>query len=113
MTWGWERLTFIASAIEENPDIDPFLIVAPVSLLENWKEEIAKFFDPGAMRVLTLYGPSLAEKRVPKRALEEELLRGGATRLLVSGWLGGAQVVLTTYETMSDLEFSLAAQREA
>ena len=106
-----QLLTFIASAIEENPDIDPFLIVAPVSLLENWKEEIAKFFDPGAMRVLTLYGPSLAEKRVPKRALEEELLRGGATRLLVSGWLGGAQVVLTTYETLRDLEFSLAAQR--
>ncbi len=106
-----QLLTFIASAIEEHPDIDPFLIVAPVSLLENWKEEIAKFFVSGAMRVLTLYGPSLAEKRVPKRALEEELLQGGVTRLLVSGWLGGAQVVLTTYETLRDLEFSLAAQR--
>jgi Holliday junction resolvase len=106
-----QLLTFIAAAIEEKPDIDPFLIVAPVSLLENWKEEIAKFFAPGAMRVLTLYGPSLAEKRVPKRALEEELVRGGATRLLVSGWLGDAQVVLTTYETLRDLEFSLAAQR--
>ena len=106
-----QLLTFIAVAIEEKPDIDPFLIVAPVSLLENWREEIAKFFAPGAMRVLTLYGPSLAEKRVPKRALEEELVRGGATRLLASGWLGGAQVVLTTYETLRDLEFSLAAQR--
>lgn len=106
-----QLLTFIASAIEEKPDIDPFLIVAPVSLLENWKEEITKFFVPGAMSVLTLYGPSLAEKRVPKRALEEELVRGGATRLLSSGWLGGAQVVLTTYETLRDLEFSLAAQR--
>lgn len=106
-----QLLTFIASAIEEKPDIDPFLIVAPVSLLENWKEEIDKFFSPGAMRVLTLYGPALAAKRVPKRALEEELVRGGATRLLASGWLGGAQVVLTTYETLRDLEFSLAAQR--
>ena len=106
-----QLLTFIAAAIEDKPDIDPFLIVAPVSLLENWKEEIAKFFAPGAMRVLTLYGPSLAEKRVPKRALEEELVRGGATRLLASGWLGSAQVVLTTYETLRDLEFSLAAQR--
>ena len=106
-----QLLTFIAAAIEEKPDIDPFLIVAPVSLLENWKEEIAKFFAPGAMRVLTLYGPALAEKRVPKRALEDDLVRGGATRLLVSGWLGGSQVVLTTYETLRDLEFSLAAQR--
>lgn len=106
-----QLLTFIAAVIEEQPGIDPFLIVAPVSLLENWKEEIAKFFAPGAMRVLTLYGPSLAEKRVPKRELDEELVRDGATKLLASGWLGGAQVVLTTYETLRDLEFSLAAQR--
>ena len=106
-----QLLTFIASAIEEKPDIDPFLIAAPVSLLENWKEEIAKFFAPDAMQVLTLYGPTLAEKRIPKRTLEDELVKGGATRLLVSGWLGGAQVVLTTYETLRDLEFSLAAQR--
>ncbi len=106
-----QLLTFIAAAIEERPSVDPFLIVAPVSLLENWKEEIAKFFVPGAMRVLTLYGSSLAEKRVPKQELDEELLRGGALRLLSSGWLGGAQVVLTTYETLRDLEFSLAAQR--
>lgn len=61
-----QLLTFIAAAIEEQPSIDPFLIVAPVSLLENWKEEIAKFFAPGAMRVLTLYGPSLAEARLAK-----------------------------------------------
>ena len=106
-----QLLAFIAAAIEEKPGIDPFLIVAPVSLLENWKEEIEKFFTPGAMRVLTLYGPSLAEKRVPKHSLDAELVQGGATRLLSPGWLGGAQVVLTTYETLRDLEFSLAAQR--
>lgn len=105
-----QLLTFIANAIEEQPDIEPCLVVAPVSLLDNWKEEIAKFFDGGAMRVLTLYGAALAAKRVPKRALDEELVRGGVTRLLVPGWLGGAQVVLTTYETLRDLEFSLAAQ---
>ena len=106
-----QLLTFIAAAIEEEPGIDPFLIVAPVSLLENWKEEITKFFEPGSMRVLTLYGSSLSEKRVSKRALEDELIQGGATRLLTRGWLGSAQVVLTTYETLRDLEFSLAAQR--
>ncbi|MCW8198839.1 helicase SNF2 [Verminephrobacter aporrectodeae subsp. tuberculatae] len=105
-----QLLAFIAAAIEEQADIDPFLIVAPVSLLDNWKEEIAKFLVPGAMRVLTLYGKSLAEKRVPRHELEEELVQGGVTRLLKPGWLGGAQVVLTTYETLRDLEFSLAAQ---
>jgi hypothetical protein len=106
-----QLLTFIAAVIEDNPGVDPFLIVAPVSLLENWQEEIAKFFAPGAMRLLTLYGPSLAEKRIPRRLLDEELVQGGATRLLTPGWLGQAQVVLTTYETLRDLEFSLAAQR--
>ncbi len=106
-----QLLTFIAAALEYDGDIDPFLIVAPVSLLENWKEEIAKFFKPGTMDVLTLYGPALAQKRVAKKDLEEDLLSAGATRLLSPGWLGNAQVVLTTYETLRDLEFSLAAQR--
>src|SRR5665213_170274 len=104
-------LTFIASIIEYEPKIDPFLIVAPVSLLENWKEEISKFFAPGTMEVLTLYGPALAEKRMPKQELDQELVRAGVTRLLAPGWLGSAQVVLTTYETLRDLEFSLARQR--
>ncbi len=106
-----QLLTFIAAAIEHEPKIDPFLMVAPVSLLENWKEEIFKFFAPGTMDVLTLYGPALAQKRVPKRELEAELVNAGATRLLAPGWLGSAQVVLTTYETLRDLEFSLARQR--
>lgn len=106
-----QLLTFIASVIEQESGIDPFLVVAPVSLLESWKEEIPKFFAPGTMDVLTLYGPTLAQKRVPKRELDEELIEAGATRLLRNGWLGSAQVVLTTYETLRDLEFSLARQR--
>ena len=104
-------LTFIATAIEREPGIDPFLVVAPVSLLENWKEEIAKFFVPGAMRVLTLYGPELASKRISKAELDESLIEAGSPRLLSRGWLGSSNVVLTTYETLRDLEFSLAAQR--
>jgi hypothetical protein len=36
-----QLLTFIAAALEDHSAVDPFLIVAPVSLLENWKEEIA------------------------------------------------------------------------
>jgi SNF2 family DNA or RNA helicase len=47
-------LAFIASCLEADPVADPFLIVAPVSLLENWKEEIDKFFAPGALPVLSL-----------------------------------------------------------
>ncbi|HEY4317156.1 MAG TPA: SNF2-related protein [Herbaspirillum sp.] len=106
-----QLLAFMAAAIEQDPKLDPFLVVAPVSLLENWKDEITKFFSPGAMRVLTLYGPDLASKRVSKASLDEDLIEAGSPKLLSSGWLGSAQVVLTTYETLRDLEFSLAAQR--
>lgn len=37
-----QLLTFIAKCLEEDPATEPFLIVAPVSLLENWQEEMDK-----------------------------------------------------------------------
>jgi hypothetical protein len=104
-------LTLMAWCMEQHATIDPFLIVAPVALLENWKEEIDKFFIPGAFSVLTLYGPVLREKRLPRTAIQQELLHAGVARLLVRDWLGNANVVLTTYETLRDLEFSLARQK--
>ena len=106
-----QLLTFIASAIEEDPSVAPFLVVAPVSLLENWKEEIGKFFKEGSLPLLTLYGPDLAGKRVPKDAIDKELAAAGVGRLLRRDWLGGAKIVLTTYETLRDMEFSLAMTR--
>ncbi|RUQ40667.1 MAG: DEAD/DEAH box helicase [Candidatus Competibacteraceae bacterium] len=106
-----QLLAFMAAAIEGNPHIDPFLVVAPVSLLENWKEEIGKFLEPCAVPVLTLYGSELAQQRLPRSALDEGLAGAGITGLLRRDWLGNAKLVLTTYETLRDLEFSLALQR--
>lgn len=106
-----QLLTFMACVLEQNPETDPFLVVAPVSLLENWNEEISRFFEPEAFRVLTLYGESLASKRLPKEVVDQELAEQGITKLLRRDWLGGANLVLTTYETLRDLEFSLALQR--
>jgi hypothetical protein len=106
-----QLLSFIAFCLEKNEDIDPILVVAPVALLENWKEEIDKFFVPESMPVLTLYGDTLKGKRLPKQQLDQELAKQGITRLLKRDWLGDAKVVLTTYETLRDLEFGLAAQR--
>lgn len=106
-----QLLSFIASCLEIDEQIDPILVVAPVALLENWKEEIDKFFVPDSMPILTLYGETLAGKRLPKHQLDQALAQQGITRLLKRDWLGDAKVVLTTYETLRDLEFALAAQR--
>jgi SNF2 family DNA or RNA helicase len=105
-----QLLSFIAERLESDPHLDPVLIVAPVSLLENWKDEIEKFFEPGAMRVLTLYGDELRSFRVPRHELEKALTEQGITRLLRKDWRGDANVVLTTYDTLRDLEFTLARQ---
>lgn len=106
-----QLLAFMATLVEELPDIDPFLVIAPVSLLENWKEEIDKFFKPGTFPVLTLYGNDLAQKRLPLKDVDQEVVRGGITRLLRRDWIGREKIVLTTYETLRDFEFSLALQK--
>lgn len=107
-----QLLTLMAWAIEQNPAIDPMLVVAPVSLLDNWKEEAAKFFKPGVLSILTAYGDGLASLRVPQESIDVRLREDGLiARFLKPDWIGNARIVLTTYETLRDLEFSFAAQR--
>lgn len=104
-----QLLTVIAKALEDDPMMPPVLVVAPVSLLENWKEEVERFFQPGALPVMTLYGDALVGLRAKPPEIDELLLKRGFTRFLKPDWLGSAKLVLTTYETLRDLEFSLAA----
>ena len=107
-----QLLTLMGWAIERNPAIEPMLIVAPVSLLENWKEEVAKFFQPGTLPILTAYGDDLVKLRVPQASIDARLrTEDGLTRFLRPDWIGDARIVLTTYETLRDLEFSFAMQR--
>ncbi len=103
-----QLLTFIAKCLEEDPAAEPFLIVAPVSLLENWQEEMDKFFNPNTFPLLTLYSVDLARLRTPKDTMDDGLV---GINLLRRNWLGNAKVVLTTYETLRDLEFTMAAQK--
>ncbi|MBK6961592.1 MAG: restriction endonuclease [Gammaproteobacteria bacterium] len=107
-----QLLILMAWAIEKNPNIEPMLVVAPVSLLENWKEEAEKFLTAGALSTLTAYGDNLSSLRVPRASIDERLItEDGLTRFLRPDWIGDARVVLTTYETLRDLEFSFASQR--
>jgi SNF2 family DNA or RNA helicase len=106
-----QLLTLIAGAFETTPSLPPALIVAPVSLLENWEEEAAKFLAPGTLSLLTAYGDSLAALRVSRDSIDAQLRSEGMVKFLKPGWRGQANVVLTTYETLRDLEFSFAAEK--
>ena len=105
-----QLLTFMASCFEVEPDLPPALVVAPVALLENWRLELERFFLPETLPLKILYGDELRSWRVNKQELDRELASKGITKLLRKGWVGNAKLVLTTYETMRDLEFALAAQ---
>lgn len=106
-----QLLTLIAWAHEQEADLAPALIVAPVALLENWREEIRKFLHERALPLLEVYGETLVDLRVPKDKIDEQLRADGLVRFLKPDWVGGAKVVLTTYETLRDLEFSFAAEK--
>jgi SNF2 family DNA or RNA helicase/Holliday junction resolvase len=108
----FQLLAFMAWLVEKDPNVAPMLVVAPVSLLENWKEEAGKFIRPDLLPILTAYGDLLAPLRVPREAIDIRLrTEDGLVRFLKPDWVGNAKVVLTTYETLRDLEFSFAAER--
>ena len=106
-----QTLALLALVFERDPSLPPALIVAPVSLLENWEEEARKFLNKGTLSLLMAYGDSLAGLRVPRENIDEQLRADGMVRFLRPGWRGDAKVVLTTYETLRDLEFSFGAEK--
>lgn len=106
-----QLLALMTSVFDREPNTLPMLVVAPVSLLENWREEAERFF-PGVLRVLTAYGEALKPLRVPRDSIDEKLRNeDGLVKFLKPNWVGDAQLVLTTYETLRDLEFSFALQK--
>lgn len=106
-----QLLTFILSYIEFSDDPQPCLIVAPVSLLDNWENEFIKFFDAKHVATKKLYGKSLAEVKYRKDEIPFELRSKGIENLLRANWVGDAKIVLTTYETLRDQQFSFAQQQ--
>jgi hypothetical protein len=101
------QLLAVALAHLERGPSAPILVVAPVTLLENWRAELDRFFKIEEADILSLYGASIRALRAGPDDVDPGLY---ATRrkLLRRNWLGRARVVLTTYETVRDLEFSLA-----
>ena len=77
-----QLLTFIASCFEREPCLEPVLIVAPVALLENWRNELNRFFEPDTLPLLLLYGETLKSLRASRHEIDEGLTAHGVTRLL-------------------------------
>ncbi|WFU25121.1 SNF2-related protein [Bradyrhizobium sp. CB1717] len=106
-----QLLALALDALDRDSFLDPVLIVAPVALLENWKDELVKFFDVEPSILLMAYGSELARIRVPRERVDLKLQEEGLVKFLKPGWVGRSRIVLTTYETLRDLEFSFATQQ--
>ena len=96
----------------------PYLIVAPIALLENWAAEYPKFFDKGSLDFITLYGKALqnfkcdpsdeSDLQIPDIEGAERLLELRERRgFLDVKRLRNTDVVLTTYETVRDFQLDL------
>lgn len=106
-----QLLSFITWHLEQSENTDPVLIVAPVSLLDNWEAEMRRFFAPGFASLLKLYGNELSSVKFAKNQIPAEIRHRGIHNLLKPNWRQEKQIVLTTYETLRDQEFSLARQQ--
>ncbi len=99
----------------------PVLIVAPVVLMENWKQEYLRFLQPVLGPVFELHGQRLKDfkntgtarelginKEIDIKEKEEaaELIRSGRGLLIDHQALQQLGIVLTTYETLRDYQFS-------
>lgn len=104
-----QLLCLLANHYEKNPDSPPSMIVAPVTLLDNWEQEVTKFFK-NFPPVLRLHGNMLKQYKQPKELIDLQLLNENITNLLQPDWLGNAKLVITTYEIVRSYEFSLARQ---
>lgn len=58
-----QLLCFIGEYLETAESKKPALVVAPVSLIENWESEINRFFSAKFGKVLSLYGDNLKQRK--------------------------------------------------
>ena len=89
----------------EGIKLKPDLIVAPVVLLDNWLDEMEKFFSQ-LPNFLTLHGNVIHSLRQPGCGYGQEY-RGKPRVTLDIEPIQSAEVVLTTYETVRDYQYSL------
>jgi SNF2 family DNA or RNA helicase/HJR/Mrr/RecB family endonuclease len=77
-----------------NQSLKPYLIVAPVTLLENWENEYKKYFSRQSLPLRLVYGDTGLSRDFKKEEVEE---------------LQRKQIILTNYETLKLYQFNLCA----
>lgn len=111
-----QLLSFMIRYFEDHQiGFKPALVVAPVSLLENWRNEVNKFFDVPHTWIFSLYGDEVSKQRnrltLEERKAHQPNDEGKSLapgKLLPPDWLDKqVRIVLTTYETLRDFEFPL------
>ena len=76
-----------------NKGIKPYIIVAPVSLLDNWNNEIKKFLNDKAFNTVILHGGNVNPQP------NKEYIN----------WLKNQDLILTNYETVRKCQFNICA----
>lgn len=113
-----QTLSFLAwlsarMAAGETPN-QPFLIVAPTSLLRNWEAEIDNHLVPGLWgNPVRLYGPGLANWRAEGARGRD--IQDGRAKLDLSGLTEGTtpRLAITTYQTVANYAVTFAETRFA
>jgi len=89
-----QLLYFIEWHAQNVNDTKPYLIVAPVSLLENWEREYSKFFNPTNLELRFLHGSTGIGKDFSKSEVAD---------------LQRKQLILTNYESLRSYQLNLCA----
>ncbi len=91
-----QLLYFIEWHCQQYKDNKPYLIVAPVSLIENWENEYQKFFNKQNLTLNKLYGSVQLTKENNHIQNQQDAKR-----------LQFKQIILTNYETVRSYQISL------
>lgn len=86
-------LYFIDWHSRKYPNHKPYLIVAPISLLENWENEYNRFFMSPRMNI-----SRLTTRDVPRQFNKS-----------VVDWMQGLDVILTNYESLRNAQLNFCA----
>ena len=89
-----QLLYFIEWHAQNINDNKPYLIVAPVSLLENWESEYKRFFNPTNLELRFLYGATGIGRDFSRSEVSE---------------LQRKQLILTNYESLRSYQMNLCA----